>query len=401
MRLLALLMFRDEAGKLPGFFASIAPQVDGIVALDHGSADGSERIAACEPKVIEVLAYPRDAPFDGGVLRRLLTEAGIRHGADWLLGIDADERLERGAGDRIQARIAEDGGQASDAYALPLRELWDRRDVFRVDGIWGGKARTTLFRASTEHRFDERPFHGQWASVAGRPFGQHPEIDARIYHLGSLSREDRIERQARQHRRDPDRRWQRIGYDYLTDETGLELRRIGPDRDYADVISRRQWATHEPRTGFDGGNQPRRVILHHTALPEPALIEGDAAAEASYMRGIERLHLDRGWVGIGYHFVVMPRGRIFEGRPIWAIGAHAKGHNRDAVGIALAGNFDEERPARAALASLEAIRGRLSPGARPIELLSHRQLTATACPGSLLCEALSLPAAGLRAEAAR
>ena len=397
---MALLMFRDEAEKLPGFFASIAPQVDGIVALDHGSVDGSEKLAACEPKVVEVLAYPKDAQYDEGVQQRLLTEAGVRHGADWLLGIDADERLERGAGDRIRARIAEDGGQGSDAYALPVRELWDRRDVFRVDGIWGGKARTSLFRASCDHRFDERPLHAQWASVAGRPFGQHPEIDARIYHLGSLSREDRAERQARQRRRDPDHRWQRIGYDYLTDETGLELRRIGPDRDYEDVISRRQWATHEPQAGFDGGNEPRRVILHHTALPEPALMDGHTAAEASYMRRIEGLHLDRGWAGVGYHFVIMPSGRIFEGRPIWAIGAHAKGHNRDAAGIAFAGNLDEERPQPAALASLEAIRRRLWPGARPIDLVAHRDLIATACPGSFLCEALSLPAAGQRAEAA-
>jgi 2',3'-cyclic-nucleotide 2'-phosphodiesterase (5'-nucleotidase family) len=82
MRLLALLHFRDEAGALPGYFANIAPQVDGIVALDHGSIDGASELAGGEPKLVELLRRPRDAPFDQGLQQRLLTQAGIRNGAD-------------------------------------------------------------------------------------------------------------------------------------------------------------------------------------------------------------------------------------------------------------------------------------------------------------------------------
>jgi len=389
VRLLALLRFRDEADRMPGFFANVAPQVDGIVALDNGSIEGSAALAEREPKVIALLRHPRSAPFDDGRDRRALTQGGIEHGGDWLLGIDADERLERSFGDRARARIAADHGNGHDAYAVPFCELWDRPDAFRVDGIWGEKAKTSLFRASEEHRFDDRQVHPQWASTSGPPFGRHPRIDARIYHLGMLSRKQRTERQARYREIDPDARWQRIGYDYLTDETGLELAEIEPGREYEDVIARQQWGTLAPEARFEGSDEPRRLILHHTAIRDPALIEGDRAAESSYMRRIERLHLGRAWSAIGYHFVIMPSGGVFEGRPLWAIGAHAAGHNRASVGIALAGNFEEERPQPAAIRALEAFERRFALDGRPLPLTLHGDLMPTACPGQLLREALS------------
>lgn len=389
MRLLALLRFRDEAGRLPGYFANVAPQVDGIVALDNGSIDGSAELLEREPKMIALVRRPRSAPFDDGGDHRALTKAGIDHGGDWLLGIDADERLERGFGDQARVRIAADRGHGHDAYAVPICELWDRPDVFRVDGIWGEKAKTSLFRASEEHRFDDRPVHSQWASTSGPPFGRHPRIDARIYHLGMLSRKDRIERQARWRELDPDCRWQRIGYDYLTDETGLKVEQIEPGREYEDVIGRERWAAEAaPAARFEERGDLRRMILHHTAVRNPALEQGDLAAESSYMRGIEQLHLDRGWSAVGYHFVIMPSGRVFEGRPLWALGAHVEGHNHGTIGIALAGNFEEDSPTSAAVQSVQALAQRLTPGGSALTLLPHGDLVETACPGRFLREAL-------------
>jgi hypothetical protein len=65
---------------------------------------------------------------------------------------------------------------------------------------------------------------------------------------------------------------------------------------------------------------------------------------------IDKWHKDRGWRGIGYHYVILngyPKfhcyskkadGLIEIGRPIERIGAHCRGHNRDSVGICLIGN---------------------------------------------------------------
>ena len=45
-RLLALLAVRDGMRFLPGFLRNVAPQVDGIVALDDGSSDDSPELLA-------------------------------------------------------------------------------------------------------------------------------------------------------------------------------------------------------------------------------------------------------------------------------------------------------------------------------------------------------------------
>jgi N-acetylmuramoyl-L-alanine amidase len=104
------------------------------------------------------------------------------------------------------------------------------------------------------------------------------------------------------------------------------------------------------------------------------------------MRAIQGGHLRRGMMDVGYHFVVMPSGTVFVGRPLSARGAHARAHNSGAVGIALAGNFDEEEPTTDAVRSLERLLRRLT-GARrgTVSVVGHGELTgSTACPGGSL-----------------
>lgn len=86
------------------------------------------------------------------------------------------------------------------------------------------------------------------------------------------------------------------------------------------------------------GRPIRKVIIHCSASDF-----GDVAT-------IRRWHLERGFVDIGYHFVILngyrkphvydpdDDGKIEKGRPWWKIGAHCKGHNYDSLGICLVGN---------------------------------------------------------------
>ena len=55
---------------------------------------------------------------------------------------------------------------------------------------------------------------------------------------------------------------------------------------------------------------------------------------------INRWHRDRGWSGIGYHFVIRRDGTVETGRPINKAGAHAYGVNRVSWGICMVGGLD-------------------------------------------------------------
>ena len=231
-RLLGLIAFRDEMRFLPGFLESVAPHVDGIVALDDGSVDGSREYVAAHPAVLEVLHVPPGTHADNldSVLRRMLIEAAWEHGADWLLGIDADERLETGFRSRAEQELDRADALGAQAMWVDFKELWDPGH-YRSDGIWGRKRKACLFRSSREHVFDDRRVHSFWASVP-EPQGGWPLAELRIYHLRMIEPADRVARAQRYERIDPDHVWQTIGYDYLLDETGLELTAVEPERAY-------------------------------------------------------------------------------------------------------------------------------------------------------------------------
>ena len=233
-KVLALLQFRNEMRYLPGYFKNVPSQVDGVIALDDGSTDGSAEFVAAQPSVLELVRRPPAEPhvWNEPENRRLLIEAALRHHPDWLIAVDADERLERRFRTRARAEIERAGRKGYLAYSVWLRELWNRPDTYRVDGIWGTKRRARFFKARSDHSFDERDLHGQWAPVNSSVNGQYPAADLVIYHLKMIDEEDRRARQARYFRLDPDRRWQAIGYEYLTDERGLVLKRVPPRRGY-------------------------------------------------------------------------------------------------------------------------------------------------------------------------
>ncbi len=235
-RLIALVAFRDEMRFLPGFFADVGPQVDGIVALDDGSTDGSGDWVAAQPGVLELLRVEpgAQAELEDGVNHRALTEAAWGHGADWLLGLDADERLERDFRARAEQEIDRAEAAGHDALWVWFRELWGAPDRVRTDGLWGGKRKACLYRSDPAHVFDARRVHAHWASLA-TPVEQYPQGDLLLYHLRMIDAADRAARVARYDRIDPEHEWQAIGYDYLLDEQGIVLEPLPPGRGYRNI----------------------------------------------------------------------------------------------------------------------------------------------------------------------
>jgi hypothetical protein len=236
VRLLALLQARNAIELLPGWLANVTPHVDGIVALDDGSTDGTAELLERAPEVVELIRVPPDRPrWDEVGNHRRLVAAALGNGAGWLLALDADERLEREFRERAERVIRRGRLLGFSAYSLRLCDLWDSPDRFRTDGIWGGKRVARLFRARPDHVFDTRPLHAMKAPEQGRVRGRWPAADLRIYHLGMLHPEDRTARRTRYERLDPGARYQPdAGYAYLTDESGLRVRPVPAARGFAE-----------------------------------------------------------------------------------------------------------------------------------------------------------------------
>lgn len=54
---------------------------------------------------------------------------------------------------------------------------------------------------------------------------------------------------------------------------------------------------------------------------------------------IRKWHKRRGFVDIGYHWIIDRDGKCLAGRPEGNIGAHTKNHNSKSIGVCLIGGF--------------------------------------------------------------
>lgn len=114
----------------------------------------------------------------------------------------------------------------------------------------------------------------------------------------------------------------------------------------------------------------RKIVIHH------------AAAKKCTVADVHRWHKENGWSGIGYHFFVRKDGKVYEGRPITKVGAHAYGHNSDSIGICFEGNFEVEKmPDVQKEAGKEIVAYVLKKYPSITSIVGHRDLMATACPG--------------------
>lgn len=232
MTIFAVLQLRDEEHYLPGCLAHLREFVDGIVALDDGSRDATHEILARDPAV-DVITKPATAEHQWDELgnKRMLVERARELGADWVLACDADERYERRFLSQLRTITGELAGLR---IAVWCRELWDRPDTYRVDGVWGtgNKLRTRLFPVPAVITYDDNTaLHGGWEPDLIKRLPRRT-LDYNFYHLKMIRRADRIARRDFYVRLDPECKLQAIGYDYLTDETGLDVRTIAPERAY-------------------------------------------------------------------------------------------------------------------------------------------------------------------------
>jgi glycosyltransferase involved in cell wall biosynthesis len=203
-RISAAMIVRDEEAVLEDCLRSIRDEVDEIVVTDTGSRDQSRDIAAGFGA--RVLERPWDDDFSAARNHSLDAVTG-----DWILYIDADERLDaprRGTLRRTIARLAviEEG-----LAALPedhaLRFMWARalinlhRHQSALEVLAGLTAHDALSFADPYLAYDRRIF-GEFAhdlnGVALLRLGQFAEASAAFESAAAAAPErDRIRYRAK------------------------------------------------------------------------------------------------------------------------------------------------------------------------------------------------------------
>ena len=118
------------------------------------------------------------------------------------------------------------------------------------------------------------------------------------------------------------------------------------------------------------GNTPRYIGLHHSA-------------GINTVKAYHQEHLDKGWAGLGYNFVVDLDGKVYKGRDPKYLPAGIEGHNTDSLHICAIGNFDNMvMPAvqKEAIKELILYCMGLFPTIKAVK--GHKELMATDCPGA-------------------
>lgn len=77
-----------------------------------------------------------------------------------------------------------------------------------------------------------------------------------------------------------------------------------------------------------------KYIIVHCSDTKPKMDIG--------VKEIDQWHKEKGWVGVGYNYVIRRDGTLEGGRAFNVVGSHAKGYNGQSIGICLVGGKSED-----------------------------------------------------------
>lgn len=142
MELIAIVLTLNEAEHLPGCLASLRLVTERVIVLDSGSTDGTQAIAR------QFGAELQTRDFDGYANQRnaALEMAGV---AEWVLFLDADERLTEAGAAEIQEALASVGPELA-AFWLPRRNVFFGREI-RGGGWWPDEQARLLRRGRARY----------------------------------------------------------------------------------------------------------------------------------------------------------------------------------------------------------------------------------------------------------
>lgn len=148
MNLTAVILARNEAQHIAQTVASVV-FADQVIVFDSGSTDGTQELAQAAGAAVlhhpfENYAQQRNAALD----------AAAAAGADWVLFVDADERVSDDLAEEVRAVIGQPG---YDAYRIPRHNYIFGR-LTRATG-WYPDYQTRLLRVGVTHYDPARKVH--------------------------------------------------------------------------------------------------------------------------------------------------------------------------------------------------------------------------------------------------
>lgn len=203
-RVVCLLPVRNGAADLPGFFASAAGFADAVIALDDGSTDDTAAVLRAQPLVAKLIANSPRADFrgwDDAANRNRLLETAAEFQPEWIISVDADERIPADDAKALREFLATDALPGI-AYGFRCYSMIGDLEHALPNPIWVYR----LFAFAPGQRFPDQDLHFTPIPVAISRRA-YVRTSFRIQHLGGMSPERRLARYEKYRQADPECRF--------------------------------------------------------------------------------------------------------------------------------------------------------------------------------------------------
>jgi glycosyltransferase involved in cell wall biosynthesis len=259
-----LLPVRNGEADLPGYLASVARFADAVVALDDGSTDHTRAILDASPLVKLVLDNPprRDyCGWDDTANRNRLLEAAAELEPEWLISLDADERIPPDDAVALRSFTNRDALPGL-AYGFRVYRMWQDLGQYDRAGLWVYR----LFSFEPGQRFPGQRLHFVPIPTS-IPRERWVRTTIRIQHLAGLTEERRLARFEKYRQADPDNAFQHSYRDLLEPPADLHAWEPRPEAlavlDVSDdeVAATLEDAGHPPLDGIVGRPALSAVVI--------------------------------------------------------------------------------------------------------------------------------------------
>ncbi len=216
--LTVLVPARNAEHLLPEWLESASSYADAVIALDDGSIDRTRALLERHALVTDVLTNPVRPSYHGWDdlgNRQRLVDAACAAGAQWLLFLDADERIDAADGAALRRFLGREALPGF-AYGFEVFRMVEDDRHYDPRAMWVFR----LFNAADATTpLDSRRLH--FVPVpCGIPVAKWLQTSIRIQHSGSLTASHRRARFDKYREADPDNEYQE-DYDNLLSAPAL------------------------------------------------------------------------------------------------------------------------------------------------------------------------------------